>query len=221
LLGQNQVRSVIIDSGDDLYVQEIFLTIQGEGPFVGHGAIFVRLGGCNLACKFCDTEFESFEKLSRQQIISKINDFKSDLATDLVVITGGEPLRQSIAPLCVDLLSAGFRIQIETNGTIFRALPDQVSIVCSPKSTKQGYHKLRPDLLARIHGLKFLIAKNMPQYALIPDVGQDGYNIPIYLQPMDQQDGQLNMENVKYTIYLAQKFGAILSLQTHKLIGIP
>ena len=44
------------------FIQEIFLTIQGEGPMVGIPSIFIRLGGCNLACKFCDTEFESFKK---------------------------------------------------------------------------------------------------------------------------------------------------------------
>jgi organic radical activating enzyme len=118
-------------------------------------------------------------------------------------------------------LTKGFKIQIETNGTIFRRLPEQVSVMCSPKSTKLGYHKLRPDLLERIDGLKFLISKNIAEYAFVPDVGQSGYEIPIYLQPMDQQDEQLNMENIQYTIFLVQKFGYILSLQTHKFIGIP
>jgi 7-carboxy-7-deazaguanine synthase len=221
LLGDNPIRGVVMDSGDELYVQEIFLTIQGEGPFVGRPAIFVRLGGCNLACKFCDTEFESFQKLPRQQIISKICELRTNLATNLVVITGGEPMRQSIEVLCRDLLDKDFNIQIETNGTIFRHLPAEVSIVCSPKPSKLGYHKIRPDLLERFDGLKFLISKSMPQYTIVPDVGQSEYQIPIYLQPMDQQNEQLNMENIKHTIYLVQKFGYILSLQTHKFIGIP
>ena len=51
-------------SGDFLDIQEIFPTLQGEGPFVGQGAIFIRLGGCNLKCNFCDTEFDSFKNFS-------------------------------------------------------------------------------------------------------------------------------------------------------------
>lgn len=217
MFGRNPIRSIEKGSGDELFVQDIFLTIQGEGTFVGHPAVFVRLGGCNLACTFCDTEFESFTQVSISEILEKILSFQ----TKLVVITGGEPMRQPIEKFCELLLRNELRVQIETNGTIFRNLPDSVSIVCSPKAPRGKYYKLREDVLTRINALKFLISQNQKAYNSVPDVGQKGYNTPIYVQPMDEYDEELNKQNTQHAIKLAQKFGYILSVQVHKFVNIP
>lgn len=217
MFGNNPIRGIEKGAGDELFVQEIFLTIQGEGPFVGHPAVFVRLGGCNLACTFCDTEFESFTQISIDKILEKILFLK----TKLVVITGGEPMRQPIEKLCQLLLENDLKVQIETNGTIFRNLSDKVHIVCSPKAPCNKYYKIREDILGRINALKFLISKNHEVYNDVPDVGQKGYNIPIYVQPMDEYDEELNKQNTEHTIKLAQKFGYILSVQVHKFVSIP
>lgn len=217
MFGSNPIRGIEKGFGDELFVQDIFLTIQGEGPLVGHPAVFVRLGGCNLACTFCDTEFESFTQVSIDKILEKILSFK----TNLVVITGGEPMRQPMEKFCDLLLKNNLKVQIETNGTIYRNLPDSVSIVCSPKAPRGKYYKLREDVLKRINALKFLISKNHKAYGSVPDVGQKGYNIPIYVQPMDEYDEELNNQNTQHAISLVQKFGYILSLQIHKFVGIP
>jgi len=217
MFGNNPIRGLEKGSGDELFVQDIFLTIQGEGPFVGHPAVFVRLGGCNLACKFCDTEFESFTQIQINKILEKILSFQ----TKLVVITGGEPMRQPIEKFCQLLLDNNLKVQIETNGTIFRNLPKEVHIVCSPKAPNGKYYTLREDMLARIDALKFLISTKFEAYKDVPDVGQSGYNIPVYLQPMDEYDVEINKQNTQHAIELAQKFGYILSVQTHKFIGIP
>jgi 7-carboxy-7-deazaguanine synthase len=215
--GSNPKRGVESGDGKMLAVKHIFATIQGEGPYAGVPAVFVRLGGCNLACDFCDTQFEDFESIALDIILERVNALAGPRR--LVVITGGEPMRQPIGPLCEALLAAGYKVQIETNGTLFRPLPEKVEIVCSPKNTGGGYFPLREDLLARVNALKFLISHDRADYNHVPDVGQkDG--VAIYVQPMDEYDEEKNRRNLQYAAEVAMKRGYRLSLQTHKIVGI-
>lgn len=218
--GTNPIRPPEKGDGTTLQVVEVFPTLQGEGPFAGHPAVFVRLGGCNLACSFCDTEFETFQPIGINDLLNRIEQTSTEdgrCVRDLVVITGGEPLRQNIAPLCETLLAKGMRVQIETNGTLWRDLPEVVNVVCSPKAP---YHPLRPDLLARTDALKFIISADDAEYADIAEVGQAQFNIPVYVQPMDVADPIRNAANTKRASQLAQQHGYRLSLQTHKILGI-
>lgn len=136
-----------------------------------------------------------------------------------MVITGGEPLRQPIELLCELLLQAGYKPQIETNGTIYRDLPKGTEIICSPKTTKPKYTRLREDILPNIAGLKFIVGGS-GNYANINDIGQADYNIPVYLQPMDELDNKLTASNYNRAIKLALKHKAKLSIQTHKFLDI-
>lgn len=219
MFGQNPKRSVLLGDGKELEVQSIFKTLQGEGLFVGMPSIFIRLGGCNLACKFCDTDFENFKLLNIDAILQEVTRLSGD-AIKLVVITGGEPLRQPIELICAKLLSCGFMVQIETNGTLYRALPKDIYIVCSPKAGTNGYAEIRKDLLPNISAIKFLISASISKYSLIPELGQTEYRIPVFLQPIDQYDELLNKENTQLAIKFAFETGYRLSLQTHKFIGI-
>jgi 7-carboxy-7-deazaguanine synthase len=99
-----------------LKVSEIFLSIQGESSFAGLPCAFVRLAGCNLRCKYCDTahSFKKGKPYSVQKTISLIREFDCPL----VEIAGGEPLIQEETPLLSQaLLDEGFRVLMETNGT--------------------------------------------------------------------------------------------------------
>lgn len=216
MFGNNPIRAPENSDGTLLSVVEIFPTLQGEGPFAGHPSVFIRLGGCNLACSFCDTEFETFHGMSLDAIE---NDVKRHPHT-LVVITGGEPLRQNIVPLCERLIGQGYRVQIETNGTLWRPLPPEVHIVCSPKVSQGRYHPLRPDLLDRVNALKFLISEDVSEYREVGEVGQAGRPIPVYVQPMDAYNDAENAANRARAVMLAQTRGYTLSLQLHKIIGI-
>lgn len=160
MFGGNPIRKQDLTGPDNLWVQAIFATVQGEGPYAGTPAIFIRLGGCNLRCWWCDTDFESSRlRLTRAQLAEAVlfherthlQPLKG--ATEpfrLVVITGGEPFRQDIAPLCRDLLTAGYHVQVETNGTLwlegFEEImewgPSRVTLVCSPK-TGQIHQRIR------------------------------------------------------------------------------
>lgn len=226
MFGKNPIRPPVKGEGDILDVKRIFPTVQGEGPFAGTPAVFVRLGGCNLACSFCDTEFEDFEGMAVADIVAQVQSLAAandhyQTATRLVVVTGGEPLRQPIAPLCDALLKAGYRVQIETNGTLYRELPRGVHIICSPKNNSgTGYAPLRDDLLARADALKFVISAHQDGYNGVAEVGQSVYGTPVYLQPMDEYDENKNAANLLLATELAAKQGAKLSLQTHKIIGV-
>lgn len=218
MFGDNPLRPPLLSNGSILSVKTIFKTLQGEGPYAGWPSIFIRLGGCNLACRFCDTDFENFDEMSIGSIIEqvqclRINEQKQKVI-NLIVITGGEPLRQNIRPLCEQLLSLNLTVQIETNGTLYQNLPKQIKIICSPKTV------LRDDLMKRVSALKYLIAKNLPNYASVPKIDPKYKNIPIYVQPMDQNDTILNEDNVKLTIEIALKYGYRYSHQLHKTLNI-
>jgi 7-carboxy-7-deazaguanine synthase len=224
MFGQNPKRPPLYGDGNILEVKNIFKTIQGEGPFAGEPAVFIRLGGCNLACSFCDTEFENFKTSSLQTVIDEVLKFSLNSQNiriiKLVVITGGEPLRQPIEKLCQKLIDLEFKVQIETNGTLYRPLPGEVHIVCSPKASSQGYNLIREDLLKKISAIKFLIAKDLNAYNNISEIGQTKFNIPVFIQPIDQNDEKLNRENTELAIKLALESGNNISVQIHKFLNI-
>lgn len=245
--GTNPIRKPVMDDGHILQVVEIFPTLQGEGPRAGEPAIFIRLGGCNLACDFCDTEFERFAPMATEDVVAQIENSSlrrgeagrgalreksSQLSPlpspppngegiSLVIITGGEPLRQNIVPLCEALISAGFTVQIETNGTLWRELPEEVEVVCSPKNTGQGYMPIRADLLRRTRALKYIVSATHPLYRDLPDLSAlNGHAPEIFVQPMDEEDPVKNEANRKHAIDIAIRRGYRVSLQLHKILGI-
>jgi len=144
MFGNNPIRHRE-DNPLELRVQSMFPTIQGEGPFAGHCATFIRLAGCNLACHFCDTEFESgMSNLIPVEAIAAYVRRQPAHMQKLVVLTGGEPLRQNIALLVEMLLNYSGSltgcVQLETAGTLWDSRLNQFTnggrlrIVCSPKT---------------------------------------------------------------------------------------
>ena len=192
-------------------VKEIYYTLQGEGAQAGRAAIFLRFAGCNLwsglekdraeaVCRFCDTDFVGTDGPGGGK-------FASAAKLARAVCTGGEPLLQLDKALIAALHDQGFEIGIETNGTLLP--PAGVDWVCvSPKA--EAEQKLK-------HGdeLKLIY----PQAGAEPEryVGQDFRNF--YLQPMDNADRAANTRAA--TEYCLKNPQWRLSLQTHKLIGIP
>lgn len=248
----NEQKPMKLDRSDDgrLLVHSIFHTIQGEGPFVGVPCVFVRLGGCNLQCPGCDTEYTKGSGREAIRYIIQLvqsafhlNGTQKGLHAvasherPLIVITGGEPFRQKIWPLIALVVSQGFRVQIETNGTLFHigdfgisnwlATIKHVSIVCSPKTGT-----IAPGLIQYLTALKYVarrgdidICDGLPIHALdhpaAPRVARppDKFNGPVYLQPMDMGDDRASWENLQDVIASCKKHGHILCLQTHKIIG--
>lgn len=132
-------------------INEIFFSVQGEGSNVGRPSIFIRFTGCNLKCSFCD-EHKKTEgrRMTASQILKEVNPI-AIYPIDLV-FTGGEPLLQMDAKLTEVFLERGYRITIETNGTV--PLPSMMcfhELIVSPKQKE-----LDDLVLRRAHTLKFL-----------------------------------------------------------------
>lgn len=229
MLGKNPVRPQDLNDGQNLWIQAVFYTLQGEGPFIGRPALFVRLAGCNLKCFWCDTDFESSQwHPSLDELFDSIDKEIPDHCK-LVVITGGEPFRQNIAPLVERLLKNNLVVQIETNGTLWVDLPDDpnLHIVCSPKSSY-----IHEKLLPRITSFKYVIgsddvdpsdglpnkstqtAKAAARIAR-PPLGSD-----IYVMPLDAGEHVQNEMNRKVCLEVAMRFGYRLTLQSHKILNI-
>ena len=218
MFGNNLKLSFEKGDGNNLKIHSIFETIQGEGPYSGHQSIFIRLSGCNLACTFCDTEFDDYKLLNITEILNKIRSYTQ--INPLIVITGGEPFRQNISELCNLLIENNYRIQIETNGKLYLNIPKQVELVCSPKISNSKYSFIRDDVLKQTIAIKFLISANNKNYSDISEVGQTKYKIPVYVQPMDEYNDKMNLKNTNLAQKIAKKHGVILSLQIHKILNI-
>jgi 7-carboxy-7-deazaguanine synthase len=208
-------------------VKEMYYTLQGEGANAGRAAVFVRFAGCNLwsgreqdraaaVCQFCDTDFigtdgpggGTFQNASALAIATKaLWPPESMIARPLVVCTGGEPLLQ-LDQTAVDAFhAAGFEVAIETNGT--RLPPPGIDWICvSPKAGAEL-------LLRSGHELKLVY----PQLALDPSQVDDLQFTMFYLQPMDGPNAARNTQLAAQYCLAHPQWR--LSLQTHKLIGLP
>lgn len=235
--GTNPVRKQVKDEGDFLRVQEVFTTIQGEGPLVGVPATFVRMAGCNLRCWFCDTEFDS-EWDRGYRLTSELAEHIHSLGSDLVVLTGGEPLLQNLLPLCDDLISRGHLVQIETAGTVtwqgsLDQLPDSVQIIVSPKTpVVHSYISARArawkyvitgiDDVSAVDGLPVTSTQWRGQSSLICRPPKGTYPHQVFLQPCDfGLNKEASKAAVDACIKLSMKYGYRLSLQMHKIVGLP
>ena len=99
-------------------INEIFVSIQGEGFHTGLPCIFVRFAGCNLECDFCDTDHSENEALNIAELLQRIVNLRTVNSINTVVLTGGEPMLQLNVTLVNLLKNHGFKIHLETNGTI-------------------------------------------------------------------------------------------------------
>ena len=208
-------------------VKEIYYTLQGEGVQTGRAAVFCRFAGCNLwsgreqdraeaTCTFCDTDFlgtdgpgggkfGTAEDLARACCAA----WRGNSGTPpFVVFTGGEPMLQLDEPLIAALHAQEFEIAIETNGTL--PVPRSIDWICvSPKAGAP---------LAQREGDELKLV--YPQEALDPRQLEGLDFAHFLLQPMDA--GEKTAANVKAAIDYCQAHPKWrLSLQTHKLLGIP
>ena len=140
--------SAEVGTRNSLRVAELFTSIQGEGVWAGTPSTFVRVSGCNLRCKWCDSPYSSWLPEGPVRDVDEIVDDVSRAGIEHVVITGGEPmLFDSVSVLAENLHAKGHVLTIETAGTIFRDLPCDLMSV-SPKlahSTPEGEWRSRHE----------------------------------------------------------------------------
>lgn len=207
-------------------VKEVFYTLQGEGAQAGRPAVFLRFSGCNLwtgherhraiaVCQFCDTDFVGGDRFSNAGELAAAvraawGGAVSGRVRPYVVCTGGEPLLQLDTDLVEALHSVGFEIGVETNGT--RPPVDGLDWVCvSPKAGA-------PWVLTAGDELKLVF----PQEGLMPSAVESVAGLSFdyfFLQPMDGPSVASNTAAaVEYCLAHPQWR---LSIQTHKVLGIP
>ena len=195
-------------------VSEIFTSFQGEGPYVGTPATFLRLYGCNLDCEWCDTDISTYEMLSVDDVAEILMTQMEFNNINLLVITGGEPtLQMEEIKRLIKELPEDIKIQLETNGSIFEYIPE-IEYVISPKEDKEkvfeNYYKYDNVFF------KFVITCEEDIDEVISIKNKYGYDKTIWLQGEFSKDSLMadlirenfpRLENIK------------LSVQTHKYLS--
>ena len=194
-------------------VSEIFTSFQGEGPYVGVPATFLRLYGCNLNCQWCDTDISTYEMLSVDDVAEILMTQMEFNNINLLVITGGEPtLQMEEIKRLIKEIPEDIKIQLETNGSIFEYLPE-IEYVISPKEDKEkvfeNYYKYENVFF------KFVITCEEDIDEVISIKNKYGYDKTIWLQGEFSRDALMadlirenfpRLKNIK------------LSVQTHKYL---
>lgn len=225
-------------SGRMLTVKEVFATVQGEGSRTGQPAVFVRFSGCNLwngletgrksasghCGAWCDTDFVGGTKETAGSLLSRIVEAatSANMARPLVVFTGGEPLLQAtsnpveFAAVLVECLSLGWETALETNGTV--AMPPAVAAHWSHVTVSPKGSRLAPGSVAHLKplqttDLKIVVPCPMP----VEQLAETYQGAILYFQPCDIA----GENNTPAAIALANKHGGRLSVQTHKILGLP
>ena len=220
------INRKFFEGASTLHVTSVFRTIQGEGPYAGYPAIFVRLAGCNFGdkkasgmCEFCDTNFKIAEarQVTPAELLVELINTPGYSSKDVLVVTGGEPTLQ---PLLLDFLQDArqhFRcVQVESNGTqayFFtklhqRGLHSSVHMVVSPKASgKTGmYPLLSPTLLGYpLLTLKYVLSADPSSpHHTVPQWVKESFPHNVYVSPM--------------AVYLRSYAGEVSNAWDHTLI---
>lgn len=196
-----------------LPVMEAFYTLQGEGYHQGRAAYFIRLGGCDVGCVWCDVKdswnAEKHPKIAIEAIVAEAAKYPGRLA----VITGGEPLLHQLDELTKALQEAGFETNIETSGS--SVMSGHWDWIClSPKKFKAPV----PENLPLAHELKVVIFNKHDFDWAELHAAQVSPNCKLYLQPEWDKAAEITPLIVDYIKAHPQWE---LSLQTHKYINVP
>lgn len=208
---QTSPLDIIIDQ--KLPLMEAFYTLQGEGMYSGQAAYFIRLGGCDVGCVWCDVK-ESWEAGAHPEVeVSEIIQMAQANPGKLAVITGGEPLMYNLDKLTESLKSAGFQTNIETSGA--HPLTGNWDWICfSPKKFK----KPLPEFYIQAHELKIIIYNKSDFEWAEGFATLMNENCLLYLQPEWSKAEQMLPLMIEY-IKNNPKWR--ISLQVHKFLQIP
>lgn len=208
---------------ESLPVMEAFYTLQGEGSHQGKAAYFIRLGGCDVGCTWCDVK-ESWEVNAHPiiQIDTIVEDALKSVPTGIggknnrpviSVITGGEPLMHNLDNLTATLHKAGFLTHIETSGS--NPLSGEWNWIClSPKKFKAPL----PEILPLANELKIIVYNKSDFIWAEKFAAQVSDNCILFLQPEWSKAAQMTPQIIDY---IKQHPQWQLSLQVHKYINIP
>jgi 7-carboxy-7-deazaguanine synthase len=236
MFGKNEIASPR-PPGTDYLVHSSWNTIQGEGPYAGWPAVFVRFAGCNLRCFFCDTDFTGGALYTPFTLSERIGYLSDQMnRAPLVVLTGGEPMLQDI-PSLVMSSDLRFRFQIETAGTVWPEtvngvsmedliLAGRITLVCSPKTPT-----IHPMVEKHCYDWKYIVRDgevSLTDGLPVKSTQIEGREMRVYraksgvihVQPMDEPDQTMSDINTQIAVKASMAFGYRLSLQLHKIVGL-
>ncbi|MBT1710935.1 radical SAM protein [Fulvivirgaceae bacterium PWU5] len=192
---------------------EDFYTIQGEGHYQGHAAYFIRLGGCDVGCVWCDVKESWDASLHPSVAITEMVDRATAAGGKIVVITGGEPAMHDLAPLTAALQQAGLRTHIETSGVY--PLTGTWNWVCfSPKKFKNPHE----SIFEKADELK-IVVYNKSDFAWAEELAKNvGSSCQLFLQPEWSKEKEMLPLIIDYVKANPQWQ---VSLQVHKYMNIP
>lgn len=202
----------LVNKGEMLPLMEEFYTIQGEGFYKGTAAYFIRLGGCDVGCHWCDVK-ESWNAELHPPTLTKDIVAQAKKYSDTIVVTGGEPLMWDMTALTTQLKAEGMQVHIETSGAY--ELSGTWDWVClSPKKLKlptQGVYDVANELKTIIYNKDdFKFAEEQ--------AARVGKDCILYMQPEWSKSDKMIPEIVDY-VMKNPKWK--VSLQTHKYLNIP
>lgn len=196
-------------------IVEIFETLQGEGYNTGMPSVFIRFGKCNLACHWCDTNYNQFGEMSLSQILAKVHEYSAKN----IIITGGEPtIQPQIEILLNQLKSEGYYLAIETNG--LKDVPEQIDyIATSPKRLYADAYEKR--CITRADEVRIVVDEDVFDFC---EWIEQKIDAPRYYLSPCERNGEMNMlETITLLGRLNARVGKPhwqLSIQTHKIAGI-
>ena len=203
---------LLLQKGKSLPIMEAFYTIQGEGYHKGMASYFIRTGGCDIGCHWCDVK-ESWDESSHPIISVEEIVKKSAGLSDFVVLTGGEPLMWNMNPLTKALKKLGKKTHIETSGAYpLTGIWDWVCL--SPKKAKLPIE----DVYNHAHELKIIIYNNHDFKFAEQESKKVNKNAILYLQP---EWGKREEMMPLMVDFIKKNPKWKISLQTHKYLNIP
>ncbi|MEH8064122.1 7-carboxy-7-deazaguanine synthase QueE [Gallibacterium anatis] len=196
-------------------IVEIFESLQGEGFNTGMPAVFIRFGKCNLACPWCDTDYQTFSLMTLQQIADQVTAFSAKN----IIITGGEPtIQPNLEKLLSYFKTLGYFLAIETNG--LKPVPPQIDyIATSPKRLYQ--HKYQQRCITHADEVR-IVNDDENILSFCREITKKIEAKHYFLSPCEQQ-GEMNLLDTIRKLGQLNENAEIkwqLSIQTHKLVGI-
>jgi 7-carboxy-7-deazaguanine synthase len=204
--------SVLKDSMATYPIMEHFHTIQGEGLHSGKSAYFIRTGGCDVKCWWCDVKDSWDESIHPRVTVKELVDCALNSNPAFVVITGGEPLLHDLGPLTREIHQAGLKVHIETSGSsAFSGDIDWVTL--SPKRFK----KPLDEIYSLVNELKVVVLTKKDLIWAEEHAAKCPVDTVLLLQP--EWDTPKSIGLIVDYVKNNPKWG--ISLQTHKFLSIP
>lgn len=205
-------QKALVEAGQLLPLMEAFYTIQGEGAHTGRAAYFIRVGGCDVGCHWCDVK-ESWNAELHPPTEVPVIVKDASTYSDTIVVTGGEPFMWNMTPLTSALKAAGMKVHVETSGA-YPLSGDWDWVCLSPKKTMPP----KDEFYAAASELKVIIYNHHDFKWAEDHAAKVSPDCKLYLQPeWSRRDdvmphiAEYIMKNPKWQV----------SLQTHKYLGIP